>query len=137
MLSIRPAILLSLTVILGACQEECERGDLGCNELANKSEYSLLQAEEFRLRDKPHTQRFLIIRNALDSGQTVIGFPKSASERGYVVLLADWEVPSKDKSVPDEGFTVSADALVALQKEVRLSPEVERYISTMAHRSAD
>ena len=131
MFSIRPTILLSMILILCACQEECGRSDPGCNELANKPEYSLLNAVEIDLRSKPHNEPFLIIRNALDTGQTVIAFPKAGSSKGYVVLLADGKISPKGKSVPDEHFTVSSDALATLKENVRLSPEVEHYIEQM------
>tara|TARA_R100001129_G_C5227585_1_gene221539 strand:+ start:20 stop:433 length:414 start_codon:yes stop_codon:yes gene_type:complete len=137
MFSIRPAIILSLIVILSACQEDCEQSDLGCNELATKPEYSLLQAVESDLQDRPQDKAFLIIRNALSTDQTVIAFPKSSSSTGYVVLLADGEMSPKAKSVPDEHFTVSADALAELEENVRLSPEVAQYLTQMAEDPGD
>lgn len=120
---------------LGACQEDCRRDDPGCNELANKHEYSLLQAMEAQLRNHPHNDTFLIYRNALDTEFTVIAFPKENANSGYVVLLADGKVSPQDKSVPDQSFSVTPNALTALKKQVQLSREVESYIALMATRA--
>src|SRR5262245_32521181 len=73
---------------LAACQQPaCEVDDPGCNELANKPEWSVLQAYEQDLRSAPHERPFVRIENALGSGLTVLAFPRRDGPSGYVVLL--------------------------------------------------
>lgn len=122
---------------LGACQQQCGRDEPGCNELANKHEYSVLQAIAFDLRNKAHDRSYILYRNALDSDLTVIAFPKAQATKGYVALLANAEVPPRDKSVPDEDFIVTAATLAAVRAKVDLSPELDRYLEKMAARSAE
>ena len=119
--------------MLPACQQQCDRDDAGCNELANKSEYSLLQAVSFRLRDQPHDRDFLIYRNALGTDLTVVAFPLAKSETGYVALLANAETPPLDKSVPRRGdFVITPKTLAVVKERVKLSPAVEIYMAGIA-----
>lgn len=129
------SLILILTV-LPACQQQCSREAAGCNELANKSEYSLLQAMSFRLRDRPHDRSFLIFREALDTDFTVVAFPLSKSETGYVALLANAEIPPLDKSVPNGDFIITPRTSVAVKERVKLSPSVETYMAGMAARAS-
>jgi len=129
------AASLPLLAVLAGCEEQCSREVAGCNELANKHEYSVLQAMDFRDGERPRDRDYHIYRNAADSDLTVIAFPRAKGETGYVWLLANSKTPPRDKSLPgDEDFIVTPQALAALRAEVDLSPEVDRYIAQMAER---
>lgn len=131
------AASLPLLAALAGCEEQCSREVAGCNELANKHEYSVLQTMEFRHRELPRDRDYRIYRNALDSDLTVIAFPRAKSKTGYVWLLANSKTPPRDKSLPgNEGFIVTPETLAALRAEVDLSPEVDRYIAQMAERGS-
>ncbi len=127
--------LLPALILLSACQQQCGREDAGCNELANKHEYSVLEAVEFELRDRPHDRKYLIYRNALRSNFTVVAFPMARAEQGYVTMLANGAIAPLDKSVPDEDFTVTLETLAAVKAQAKLSAPVEKYIANMAARS--
>ena len=122
--------------MLAGCEEQCSRDVKGCNELANKHEYSVLQAMSFRHRELPRDRDYRIYRNAAESELTVIAFPRAAGEAGHVWLLANSRIPPRDKSLPDEDFIVTPQVLAALRAEVELSPEVDRYIAQMAERGS-
>jgi hypothetical protein len=119
---------------LAACQEQCARDRAGCNELANKHEYSVLQAMEYRLRDRHHNQSYLLFPNALESDLTVVAFPRADANVGYVVLLTNAKVPPRDKAMPDVDFLVTSENLDDLKADTTLSAEVERYIRDMVRK---
>lgn len=96
--------LVTTALALAACQEQCPRDRAGCNELAKKHEYSVLQALEYRLRDRHLSQR-----NALESDLTVVAFPRADANVGYVVLLTNAQVPPRDKAMPDVDFLVTSE----------------------------
>jgi hypothetical protein len=128
--------LLAVLAVLAGCEEQCSRDVKGCNELANKHEYSVLHAMDARSGKRPRDSDYRIYRNAAESDLTVIAFPRAKSETGYVWLLANSRTPPRDKSVPDEDFVVTPQALAALRAEVELSPEVDRYIAEVAKRGS-
>lgn len=118
--------------LLGACQSKCGRDEPGCNEMQNKAEYSVLQAIEYDLREKPHDRAYYIVRDALESELTVIAFPTLNSDRGYVTLLANSKVPPRDKSIPNSRFAVTLNTIAEIQSQVELSPEVVAYVKKTA-----
>lgn len=128
-------LLVPLSLALAACREQCDRGDSGCNELANKHEYSLLQAMASRLQDRQHDRRYLLFSNALESDLTVVAFPRADTSVGWVVLLTNAEVSPHDKAVPDVSFVVTPEVIDDVRAHTPLSPEVERYIRVMAAQS--
>ena len=118
---------------LAGCQQEgCERGDIVCNELANKPEYSLMQSVFHTLDERTISQPVVILHDFRGSGKTVLAFPQRDAE-GMVVLLANADISPRDKTVPDADFEVSDEALELLESgEVELSPEARSLIDQMA-----
>lgn len=127
------SMILVAALGLAACQDAtCSVDDAGCNELANKPEWSLLQVYESRLRDAPHDQPLLRFENANDTGLTVLAFPRRAGASGYVVLLENAEVAPKDKTLPAEDFVVSPAALATVTASPDLTPEARAKIIAMS-----
>lgn len=118
---------------LAACQDAtCSGGNAGCNELANKPEWSLLEVYESRLSDAAHDQPLLRFENAHDTGLTVLAFPRRNSASGYVVLLENAKVAPKDKTMPAEDFVVSPAALATVIASPDLTPEAKAKIVAMS-----
>jgi hypothetical protein len=108
---------------------------VGCNmqgtsdESANKSEYSVLQAYEHRLRDVEHKEPVMVINRALDTDLTILAFPLKDNPRGYAVLLAKAEGPEKVKVMPAAPFVVTQAAYASAKSQASLSKEVDDFLA--------
>ena len=113
-----------LLVLTGACNKEANEG-----ELANKPEYSILQSYEYKYRDMPNDKPYLVEKNALNTGLTVIAFPAKDKSHGYVVMLTS-SVRSPDILVlPEVDFVVTNGSYSSVKEQTSLSKEVDRFIS--------
>ncbi|WP_271079417.1 hypothetical protein [Aurantiacibacter sp. MUD61] len=131
------ALLFSALVISGCQQDNCQRGDASCNELANKHEYSILQAAHFQVGQSSENEQLIILRDVGGTGKAVLAFP-SREGGGYVVMLADAEVSPRDKTIGLEDFYVTAEAIAGLEASgLVLTPEIDRLISEMAEKSGE
>ncbi|MBH5321083.1 hypothetical protein [Aurantiacibacter sediminis] len=130
--SVNIALLFSALVISGCQQDNCQRGDASCNELANKHEYSILQVAHSQVGQRSENEPLIILRNVGESGKTALAFP-SREDDGYVVMLADAEVSPRDKTIGMEDFYVTVEAIADLEASgLVLTPEIDRLISEMA-----
>jgi hypothetical protein len=98
-------------------------------ELAEKSEWSVLQGLEDQHREKPHAAPALVVRNALNSEYTGIGFPARDSDRGYIWVLANPITKPCVKQLPfDRDFVITADTLAWVKSQTALDPRVKTYL---------
>jgi hypothetical protein len=103
--------------------------DEAANELANKPDYSILQAYEYDYREVKNDKPYLIFRNALKTGATVVAFPIKNRSTGYVVILAETKHTPKVKAMPQLDFVVTQDAFADVRTAAPLSREVEEFIA--------
>jgi hypothetical protein len=98
-------------------------------ELAEKSEWAVLQGLEDQHRETPHRAPALVVRNALDSKYTGVGFPARDRDRGYIWVLANPTTKPCVKQLPfDRDFSVSADTLAWVKSQTTLDPHVTKYL---------
>ncbi len=83
------AFLALLLLVAGGCRSQAMNDELAKNELANKPEYSVLQAYEYQYRDVKNDKSYLVFKNALKTDATVVAFPIKNKTTGYVVMLAE------------------------------------------------
>jgi hypothetical protein len=100
--------------------------DEAANELANKPDYSILQAYEYDYREIKNDKPYLIIKNA---DATVVAFPIRNRSTGYVVILAETKHAPKVKAMPQLDFVVTQDAFADVRTAAPLSKEVEEFIA--------
>lgn len=117
--------VFALASVLAGCGGETDAG----KELETKSEYSVLQGFEFDYRQRKQEQPYVIEKNALSSGYNLIGLPKADSENGYVWLIANPSSEPAIKQIPSNvDFSISKDALAAIEQSVQLTPAVQSYL---------
>ncbi|HEX8308071.1 MAG TPA: hypothetical protein VF645_06590 [Allosphingosinicella sp.] len=87
-------IVAGLWAITAAC-------DQGPENPRSKGIYSVLQSEEYRLRERQQNVAYVYVKNALGSEYHTIAFP-AAGRRGYVVFLANPRDGDITYSVPSE-----------------------------------
>lgn len=75
-------LILILMVMIGGCDMQ-DKND----EIANKSEYSVLQSYEYNYREAKIDKQYMIFKRALNTGATVVAFPIKNKSHGYVVIL--------------------------------------------------
>jgi hypothetical protein len=116
--------LALLLLVVGGCRSQARN-----DELANKPEYSVLQAYEYQYRDVKNDKPYLVFKNALKTGATVVAFPIKSKPTGYVVMLAQAKYLPKVKAMPDTDFVVTQGALKEVRAATSLSNEVEQFIA--------
>ena len=119
---------LTLLIATG-CHSQAMNNELAKNELANKPEYSVLQAYEYQYRDVKNDKPYLVFKKALNTDATVVAFPIKSKAAGYVVVLAHAESLPKVKALPDVDFVVTKDAFTEVRAATPLSKEVEQFIA--------
>lgn len=103
-------------------------------ETAQLKEWSVLRNVEESHRDSPQLKAALIVRRALDSGYTAIGFPARGRARGYVWVLANPSTDPRVKQIPqDLDFVVSQTTLAWIQTQTALDPRVTAYLKAPNH----
>jgi hypothetical protein len=76
----------------------------GCGgELDNKRPYSVLQSEEYRLRQSGERYRYVFRRRALGSEYNTLALPSRNHSGEYVVLIANAAGPDGLLTVPSDG----------------------------------
>src|SRR5260370_28846126 len=101
------AFLALLLLVAGGCRSQAMNDELADNELANKPEYSVLQAYEYQYKDVKNDKPYLVFKNALKTDATVVAFPIKSKATGYVVMLAQAKALPKSKVIPDTDFVVT------------------------------
>jgi hypothetical protein len=113
-----------MLLVVGGCRSKAMN-----DELANKPEYSVLQAYEYQYRDVKNDKPYLVFENALKTDATVVAFPIKNKTTGYVVMLAETKTVPKVKAMPDVDFVVSQRAFIDVRSVTPLSKEVEQFIA--------
>ena len=113
-----------MLLVVGGCHSQAMN-----DELANKPEYSVLQAYEYQYRDVKNDKPYLVFKNALKTDATVVAFPIKNKTTGYVVMLAETKTVPKVKAMPDVDFVVSQRAFIEVRSVTPLSKEVEQFIA--------
>jgi hypothetical protein len=113
-----------MLLVVGGCRRQAMN-----DELANKPEYSVLQAYEYQYRDVKNDKPYLVFENALKTDATVVAFPIKNKTTGYVVMLAETKTVPKVKAMPDVDFVVSQRAFIDVRSVTPLSKEVEQFIA--------
>lgn len=102
-------------------------------ELAEKSEWSVLQGMESAHRQAAQSAPALVVKHALNSEFTAIGFPARGRDKGYVWLLANPTTKPCVKQMPhDLDFDVTADVLGWLKGQTNIDPRVAAYLEKPA-----
>jgi hypothetical protein len=100
-------------------------------ELADKSEWSVLQGVEAAHRNAVHASPALVVRHALNSDYTAIGFPARDRNTGYVWVLANPTTKPCVKQLPhDEDFVVTAGVVGWLKSRTAIHPRVREYLES-------
>jgi hypothetical protein len=100
-------------------------------ELAQKTEWSVLQGVEAQHRDTAQSTPALVVRHALNSEFTAIGFPARGRDKGYVWLLANPTTKPCIKQMPhDLDFNVTADVVGWLKGQTSIDPRVTAYLES-------
>lgn len=124
------SFLAAFLTLFGA---SCTNSAPSDGELANKSEYSVLQFYEYEFRNKDHAIAYVLHKNALDSGLDVVGFPITGRDVGYVWIVARANKDGMIFQIPERtDFLVDEAALVALRKEINFSPAVLKFLESKA-----
>jgi hypothetical protein len=107
-------------------------------ELAQKSEWSVLQRIEAAHREAAQSAPALVVKHALNSEFTAIGFPARDRDKGYVWLLANPTTKPCVKQMPhDRDFVLSSSVLGWLKSQTTVDPRVMAYLeSSSAHVTA-
>lgn len=127
-------LAFALALPLTACQDD---DSPGANELASKTEYSVLQSYEYRNRDRAQSQPYMVIKNGLGSEFDVLGLPRKDRERGYVWFIANPSGAPLIKQMPGNvEFVVNKDSLAAIEAAARLSPDVKAHLSERLSKEA-
>jgi hypothetical protein len=117
-------LILILMIMIGGCDMQDKN-----NEIANKSEYSVLQSYEYEYRKAKNDRPYMVFKRALNTGVTVVAFPIKNKSHGYVVILANSKNPPSVKYIPNVDFVVTQDAYLAVKSQASLSREVEQFIA--------
>jgi hypothetical protein len=100
-------------------------------ELAQKSEWSVLQGMEAKHRHSAQSEPLLVVPHAFNSEYTAIGFPARGRDKGYVWLLANPMTKPCVKQMPhDLDFVVSTAVVDQLKRRTPIDPRVEAYLET-------
>jgi hypothetical protein len=113
-----------MLLVVGGCRSQAMN-----DELANKPEYSVLQAYEYQYRDVKNDKPYLVFESALKTDATVVAFPIKNKTTGYVVMLAETKTVPKVKAMPDADFVASQRAFIEVRSVTPLSKEVEQFIA--------
>lgn len=111
----------------------CDGGGMK-NEAINKREYSVLQSVEYQYRNKKNENPYFVLRKAIETDLTVIGFPIKGKTKGYAVMLANAKGKPEVKILPDSDFVVTKKSLAALKAEIDISSALDSALaSRMTH----
>jgi len=119
--------LLLLLATISGCDSESQN-----NELANKTDYSLLQSYEYKYREVANDQDFIISQKTREKDATVIGFPRKDKAQGYVMVIANSRYDPKVKYMPEVDFTVTKATIEDVKSQINLSKEVESFLYSQA-----
>lgn len=111
----------------------CDGGGVK-NEAINKRECSVLQSVEYQYKNKENENPYFVLRKALETDLTAIGFPIKGKTNGYAVMLANAKGKPGVKMLPDSDFVVTQKSLAALKAEVAISSALDSALaSRMTH----
>jgi hypothetical protein len=126
--SIKGAIVVILASALGAC-------GAGPETPRSKEIYSVLQWQEYQLRQQDTRQPYVFSTETLKSEYNTIAFPLIGKQRGYIVFLANPKDGDPSYSVPleeDAQFVLDKATFqeIAAKKYVtnRLQEHLRRYV---------
>ena len=122
-------VLTLMLIAVGGCHSQ-PVSDEAANELANKPDYSILQAYAYDYREVKNDKPYFVFKNALKTDATIVAFPIKNKPTGYVVILADTKNAPKVKIIPNNvDFVVTQNAFTEVRTETPLSKEVETFIA--------
>ena len=105
----------------------------GQNELANKHQYSALQAVEATYAGIPHNNKPLLLPNAKGTDFTLIGLPKAASPTGSVWVIAAAPTPPEVKVLPaNMPFLITSGQAQQIAHDMNASAAVTRFLQNAA-----
>lgn len=103
--------------------------------LKAKQPYSVLQSEEYALRQSPRRYRYVFKRRAHGTKYDTLALPTKSGDGNYVVMIANASEPNEVLTVPGDEVDQPRITRVILQELVlrgMLSDSSRRYLATRA-----